>query len=173
MSGITRGDVFYVESYQTEGSEQRPGRPAIIVSNDMCNEFSDVVEVVYLTTKPKNDLPTHVTIRSTSKLSVALCEQITSVSKSRLGDWVARLSEEEVRSVNMALLVSLSIEPMQTVKIAPLAQEEPQESEKECAGIDIDKLYEIETVLRTQRDTYKNLYEALLERLIPVVGRGA
>ena len=64
MSEIKRGDIWYIESgYNTVGSEQRPGRPAIVVSNDRNNEYSSTLEVVYLTTQPKHDLPTHVTIR--------------------------------------------------------------------------------------------------------------
>lgn len=46
---INRGDIFYVNPSETVGSEQRSGRPAIIVSNPLCNEHSPVVEVVYLT----------------------------------------------------------------------------------------------------------------------------
>lgn len=62
---MKRGEIYYIEStYRETGSEQRGGRPAVIVSNDKNNENSEVVEVVYMTTKPKNDLPTHVFIRS-------------------------------------------------------------------------------------------------------------
>ena len=60
---MKRGEIYYIEStYRETGSEQRGGRPAVIVSNDKNNENSEVVEVVYMTTKPKNDLPTHVFI---------------------------------------------------------------------------------------------------------------
>lgn len=56
---MKRGEIYYIEStYRETGSEQRGGRPAVIVSNDKNNENSEVVEVVYMTTKPKNDLPT-------------------------------------------------------------------------------------------------------------------
>lgn len=96
MDNFYRGDIYYIEPYQTEGSEQRAGRPAIIVSNDMANKYSPVVEVVYLTTQPKLDMPTHVTIRSAARESTALCEQITSVSKSRIGDYVSTLTEDEL-----------------------------------------------------------------------------
>ena len=74
-SKLRRGDIFYVEKSYATGSEQYAGRPAIIVSNDKCNETSDVIEVVYLTTQPKNDLPTHVTVHSTGKASTAICQQ--------------------------------------------------------------------------------------------------
>ena len=87
---MKRGEIYYIERYRNEesGSEQHAGRPAIIVSNDKNNEFSETVEVVYLTTQPKNDLPTHVEIRSTARASVALCEQVTTVSVSRVGEYV-------------------------------------------------------------------------------------
>ena len=68
---FVRGSIWYVESGYSTGSEQLPGRPAIIVSNDVNNKHSSTVEMVYLTTAPKHDLPTHVTIRSTSRGSTA------------------------------------------------------------------------------------------------------
>lgn len=58
---MKRGEIYYIEStYRETGSEQRGGRPAVIVSNDKNNENSEVVEVVYMTTKPKNDLPMRI-----------------------------------------------------------------------------------------------------------------
>lgn len=78
---IKRGDIFYVGGGQTTGSEQRAGRPAIVVSNDKNNEHSQTVEMVYLTTKPKRDMPTHVLITSLSRESIAICEQITTDCK--------------------------------------------------------------------------------------------
>jgi len=44
---VERGDIFYVESiFNEEGSEQKAGRPAIVVSNDKGNEHSPIVNVV-------------------------------------------------------------------------------------------------------------------------------
>lgn len=106
---ILKGDIYYIEKYQTYGSEQQSARPAIIVSNNKCNESSSVVEVVYLTTAPKTDLPTHVTIRSTGRNSVALCEQIASVSVDRIGNYIATVSDEEMMNIDIALMVSLGI----------------------------------------------------------------
>lgn len=111
MGGIRRGEIYYIESgFQTTGSEQRPGRPAIIVSNDMNNEFSSTVEVVYLTTQPKHDLPTHVSIRSLKRDSIALCEQITSVAVERIGDFCGEVYESEMRAIEAAMLNSLGLQ---------------------------------------------------------------
>ena len=48
---IYRGQIYYIHPQEVVGSEQEGGRPAVIVSNDVCNEHSRVVEVVFLTTK--------------------------------------------------------------------------------------------------------------------------
>lgn len=109
---INRGDIFYVNRSETIGAEQQSGRPAIIVSNPECNEHSPVVEVVYLTCKNKKHLPTHVRIESAGRRSTALCEQITSVDVSRLGDYKGHLTDSEAELVDIALMRSLGIQSL-------------------------------------------------------------
>lgn len=107
---IRRGDIYYVHTYHTQGSEQRYGRPAVIVSNDRCNHFSPVVEVVFLTTREKPPLPTHVEILSAKKASTALCEQIKSIDKEHLDGYIGHVSEDEMAAIDQALLVSLGLD---------------------------------------------------------------
>lgn len=108
---IKRGEIYYIQSYGNEiGSEQKAGRPGIIVSNDKGNQSSSTVEVVYLTTQPKHDLPTHVVIRATGKESIALCEQVHTVAVERVGDYCGECSKNEMQSVDIALLVSLALD---------------------------------------------------------------
>ena len=78
---VKRGEIYYISrgGYNT-GSEQQADRPGVIVSNDKNNKNSQTLEVVYLTTQPKNELPTHCTIRSTGRVSTVLCEQIHTVA---------------------------------------------------------------------------------------------
>lgn len=112
---IERGDIYYIYPSGVEtGSEQVAGRPAVIISNNQANEYSSVVEAVYLTTKPKTQLPTHVRITSCEKPSIAICEQVNSVSKMRLGDLMSKCSKEEMRLIDQALCVSLGIETPKT-----------------------------------------------------------
>lgn len=106
---IKRGDIFYIAPYYAVGSEQHSGRPAIIVSNDMNNRFSDTFEVVYLTTREKNVMPTHVKILSAARESTALCEQIDTVAKERLGDFYGSISDDEMAEINAALAESISL----------------------------------------------------------------
>ncbi len=167
---IKRGQIYYVESIYSIGSEQRAGRPAIIVSNDKCNEHSDVVEVVYLTTQPKRDLPTHVTIRSTGRESTALCEQVTSVSVDRLGDYVCEITAAEMSNLEIAMLISLDLSTGQPKeKIVEVVKEVPVEVIKEVpvqapvGGVsDQEKAL---AVAEAQCELLRSMYKDLLGKL--------
>lgn len=107
---VRRGDIYFVKKNSfTAGSEQEAGRPAIIVSNDTGNRHSQVVEVVYLTTQTKNPLPTHVDVVCRTK-SIALCEQVHSVYKDRLFDFVKTCSDAEMAAIDKALMISLGLD---------------------------------------------------------------
>ena len=59
---------------------------------------------------PKRDLPTHVTIRSSGRVSTALCEQISTVSVERLGNYCGHVSDSELAAIENAMLISLGIQ---------------------------------------------------------------
>ena len=153
---IKRGDIFYIQkSASVCGSEQIAGRPGIIVSNDIGNSTSETVEVVYLTTRHKTTLPTHVPISSSARESTALCEQITTVSVERVGDYCGRVTDEELRMIDEALMVSLN-----------LVSSECRENEKNLRGGGAPERDKELAVALAERDVYKGLYEQLLSRLM-------
>lgn len=130
---IRRGEIYYIDSgYMTTGSEQRAGRPAIVVSNDMNNEFSSTIQVVYLTTQPKTDLPTHVLISSIKRESIALCEQITAVAVERIGDYCGEVTGSEMAKIESAMLASLGIQALPEPK-----EETPPTPESRPADADL------------------------------------
>lgn len=161
---IMRGDIFYINKFgDAVGSEQQSGRPGIIVSNDKNNEHSATVEIVYCTTKPKEDLPTHVTIRSTNLPSTVLCEQVTTVSKERLGDYIGSCTEQEMANVSSALEISLGLdEKYSGYNPFQRGADEPDDTGKADAPKDCSA-----DEIRIERDMYKQMYESLLNRLIP------
>ena len=108
---IKRGEVWYIEKGYSVGSEQNSGRPAVIVSNDKNNTYSTTVEVVYFTTQSKRDLTTHVLIHSLSRISTALCEQITTVSTDRVGNYCGTVTGDEMDAIESAICISLGIRP--------------------------------------------------------------
>ena len=171
-----RGDIYYIEktpSAWATGSEQYAGRPGIIVSNAQNNATSETVEIVYLTTQPKTDLPTHVVIRSTKKSSIAICEQINTVSKSRLGDYIGSCTADELFRVDIALGISLGLSaPPQTENRREAEEQLDAEEEAqtpEAASADAQQDAEITAELyraRAERDVFKELYERLLDRIV-------
>ena len=189
MNNIKRGEMFYISrgGVSYSGSEQHSDRPAVVVSNDKNNENSNVVEVVYMTTQPKTDLPTHVTVRSTGRPSTVLCEQVYSVSTERIGTYIGECSDKEMENIDIALMISLQLDGnMKTSKkynetIKEQQEEidhlktEIEEMEKDCkelieqvnqyAAANTEKNEKIakmasseETIrLQTERDTYKTM----------------
>ena len=185
MNDIKRGEMFYISrggaSYN--GSEQHSDRPAVVVSNNKNNENSNVVEIVYMTTQPKTDLPTHVTVRSTGRPSTVLCEQVYSVSTERIGTYIGECSDKEMENIDIALMISLQLDGnMKTSKKYNETIKEQQEEidlyrkkiqamqealkEKENEKPEITASSEETIRLQTERDTYKTMYEQLLNRLV-------
>lgn len=167
MNGMFyRGEVYYVLPDGNEvGSEQHSGRPAIIVSNNQNNKNAATVEIVYLTTREKKALLTHVCISTAQLPSTAICEQIFTVDKTRLGSYSGKLTEREMKDVELAMMVSLGLDnylskpkPVEapTVAAVPIPAPVAVPSVSDIRG-DLEKL-------RVQRDTYKEL-------LMEVIGR--
>lgn len=108
-----RGDIYYIVSDPQRhevGSETWSDRPGIIVSNDVLNKTSGVVSIAYLSTSPnRRPSPTHPTVTSNGKPAVALCEQLQTVDKSRLADYIGTAAKEEMDDVDGAILFALQI----------------------------------------------------------------
>ena len=182
-----RGEIYYINNGNSGqvGCEMKKDRPAIIVSNDANNKHSSVVEVVYLTSKPKKELPTHVTIRSTGRMSVALCEEPTAISTERINNYICKATDDEMEHVDIALMIALGIsmtkemqkamEDVLTGKIAsggvlPAKQVTVQKTETEEME---KKKVQPEQILahdlmkaQTERDIFKKLYEDTLQKLL-------
>lgn len=169
---MKRGEIYYIAPIVQRGSEQKGGRPAIIVSNDKCNEHSDVLEVVYLTTKQKSDLPTHVTIRSSERESTALCEQITPVAKERVGDYKGKLTDTEMLNVEIAMLIGLAIDmPKQKIvekpveKVVEVIKEVPVPAEQD-GGVEKSELKANLAAMTAKYEMLQTMYDSLLSRIL-------
>ena len=148
---VYRGDILFIrKGGYVEGSEQEAGRPAVVVSNNKNNVHSDVIEVVYLTTQEKSNLPTHVPIMCKVP-STALCEQVHSVYKDRVLEYVRSCTKEEMAEIDKALLISLDLKKTERYQI--VGQEiKPIADDKELVRVS------------AERDVYKSLYMDLLDK---------
>ena len=156
---IKRGDIWYVSKDNYTGCEQAAGRPAIIVSNEKNNACAETVEVVYLTTQPKKDLPTHVLIRSSERESTALCEQITTVSVDRLLGYKGHLTPAEMTNVEVAMLISLELEVGKPV-------EKIVEVTKEVTPVANPNVAAELAAAKAKCEMLQTMYESLLNRVL-------
>jgi mRNA interferase MazF len=105
--GVRRGDVVIVNLDPTIGVEIKKTRPAIVVSNDSINHFSQLVVVVPLTKNTAHLSPSHVVIpRGTARLtftSKVVTEQIKAVDKQRIVRKLGNLTTAVLEQVERAL----------------------------------------------------------------------
>ena len=111
---IKRGDIFYADLSPVIGSEQGGIRPVIIIQNDVGNRHSPTVICAAITSKMnKAKLPTHVELDASKyqlvKNSVILLEQIRTIDKQRLKDFICHVDKRMMARVDEALLVSLEL----------------------------------------------------------------
>ena len=125
-----------------------------------------------------------------------MCEQVYSVSTERVGTYIGECTDKEIENIDIALMISLQLDGnMETSKkyneTIKEQQEEidslkkeiemlQQEHEDAIAEIEQDAAVYVEENkknanmtqtedairLQTERDTYKTMYEQLLNRLV-------
>lgn len=157
-----RGDIYWITpSPYTDGGEHviRSNRPAIIVSAERINRLNFNYEVVYLTTKPKVDMPTYCTIRSAARPSTAICDQITTVSAEQLKEYIGTCTQEEMYTIEMCMLTSLGIE-----MDAPRTYSAPEPVRMQAEDTEVFNLRIQLARARHGEEIMKELYENLLQK---------
>ena len=111
---VRRGDIYYAYLNPVVGSEQGDCRPVLIVQNDIGNEHSPTVIITPLTRNlRKNPLPTHVMLSKSCGLerdSLVLAEQIRTIDRSRLSNYIGHISRDVQDDVDTALAVCIGLE---------------------------------------------------------------
>lgn len=112
---MIRGEVYQADLEPIAGSEQGGKRPVLIVSRNAINANAPIVIVVPLTGRENKRrlYPTHVELAAgeggLSKDSVALCEQVRAISKTRLTKRIGQVSAQRMSVVDAALKISLDL----------------------------------------------------------------
>ena len=111
---IKRGDIYYANLCPVIGSEQGGIRPVLIISNDTGNRYSPTVIVAAITSRihTKTKLPTHIAVNDLECLStdsVILLEQIRTIDKQRLREFVGTLNGRYFCALDKALAISIGL----------------------------------------------------------------
>jgi mRNA interferase MazF len=109
-----RGEVYLVNFDPTVGAEIQKTRPALILQNDIANQYSPITMVAALTSQFAQQLyPTEVGVHppegGLTVESVVLLNQVRSIDKSRLVKRLGSLKPATLCQVEQALLISFGI----------------------------------------------------------------
>ena len=106
------GEVWLVDFHPGRGSEQKGVRPALIVQNDVGNQYAATTIVAAITTTIK-PYPVTVVIRArTCGLphdSMVNMAQVLTIDKARLIKKLGEISPEQLEAADRALRVSLDL----------------------------------------------------------------
>ena len=101
---FSRGEIYWVENDNAIGSEMAKNRPAVLVGCQPLLDTSGVVSIVFLSSVPEQkSMPEHVVIHSGDRLSVAKCENVYTVDKSRLSKKIGSVTAEELLAIDRAV----------------------------------------------------------------------
>jgi len=93
-----RGDVWLIDLNPTKGREQSGKRPALIISADGFNKSQAELVIVLPISSKKKNIPLHVEIfppeGGLNMPSYIKCEDIRSISKERLDEFLGTVSIE-------------------------------------------------------------------------------
>lgn len=108
-----RGEIWFVSLELVVEHEIGKTRPALVISNNRNNLFAETVTVLPITSKSKNVYPFEVLLSNEEthlpKDSKVKCNQIRTVDKKRLINFVSTLLPEKLEMIEKAILIHLDI----------------------------------------------------------------
>ena len=112
MTTCKRGEVWMVNFSPGRGSEQKGNRPALIIQNDVGNQYASTTIVAAITTTIKKYPVTVLIPEGKGGLkvhSMVNLAQLLTVGKERLTKKLGYLGEERMAEVDESIRISLGI----------------------------------------------------------------
>ena len=113
-----RGEVYVIDlGEEGIGSEQKGQRPAVILSNNLNNKYSEIIQIAPITSAKKTNLPVHVKLDIKNGLrteSLVCLEQTRCVSKKRgliNGNLIriCQLNNKKIEEIDLAIKIQFSL----------------------------------------------------------------
>lgn len=109
-TSINRGDVYWINFEPSVGGEIKKTRPAIVLSNNAANAHLNRIQVIPITSNTDRLYPGEAFISLNAEKRKAMADQLTTVSKQRLGKRLGSLGKEDMGRVEAAVLLQLGID---------------------------------------------------------------
>lgn len=124
---IKRGMIFYADLGVGEGSVQAGLRPVIIVGNGLQGKYGPIITVIPITSKiSKKRLMTQTILINEIGLnreSMAMAEQITTISKDKLVSYIGRLRRETMEEIDKTIDAALALTDIREKEIERQVEE--------------------------------------------------
>lgn len=108
MEAPAFGDI-YIAKLQGGDNVQGGTRPVVVVSNNIGNRHSNIVEILPLSTQIEKakHMPTHVLVSASavnglSKDSVVIAEQVNTINQSQLRKRIGEIEHEDLVKIGKA-----------------------------------------------------------------------
>lgn len=108
---INRGDVYWVNFDPSLGGEIRKTRPAVVISNNAANAALNRVQVMPVTSKTDRLYPGEALIDLNGEKRKAMADQLTTVSKLRLGNRIGSVDQADMERIDSAIMLQLALKP--------------------------------------------------------------
>lgn len=116
MAYPKRGSVYLVNLDLTIGSEIKKMRPAVIIQNDVGNQYSPTTIIAPITSGDEVAYPVEVEVKAPegglNSNSLILMNQVRTIDKRRLVKYLGKLRPETIKKVDRAILISLGLVPL-------------------------------------------------------------
>lgn len=106
---MIRGEIWWVEFDPAVGSEIRKTRPAIVISNDMANQYMSRVQVIPLSSNVERIYPSETVVTVGGQKSKAMADQIMTADKGRLKERCGKLTQADMAAVETVLKIQLGM----------------------------------------------------------------
>lgn len=95
-----QGDICYMNFAPTKGHEQSGLRPAVVISRDNYNKYTNMAVICPITTNTKK-FPTHYELIGTKKIKGSvLCEHVRSIDFNARGlSFIEKINNEELEEI--------------------------------------------------------------------------
>ncbi len=100
---MKRGEAWWVRFGPSVGGEIRKRRPAVVVTNDVAISHLNRVQVVPLTTQVSRVYPGEALVVINDRPHKAMADQMTTVSKARIGAIFGKLSDGDIENLDAAV----------------------------------------------------------------------
>jgi mRNA interferase MazF len=109
-----RGEIYLVRFDPTIGHEIRKTRPAVVIQNDVSNQYSPITIVAAISSQFSSPpFPREIVIEPEEsglpKRSAVILNQIRSVDRQRLAKKMGQISTQSMQRVDQAIRISLGL----------------------------------------------------------------